>query len=255
MHKYKVFKLLFICLYLISMTINANESNDILFSIAAPESEPFVYTDNKGLPQGFLVEFFTLVKAQTGIQVNISILPWSRALLEVKKGNIDALMPTIYTKERAEYIVYSPEPLVVFNTVLLKRKTDNFIIEDITKVGNDLVIAKIRAMSMGKVFDDAERDGKISVVEVRDFDDAIKMLAKGRVDLVGCIDYIAHSSLKKLNLLNSIDIIHFTDKVEPAYLAFSIKYSKKENINELMSLINQVKSTAEYRALVIRFLK
>jgi len=256
MNKYKFLALLLISIssFLVGSSVKAETYNNTSFSIAAPMSQPFVFTDKTGNPQGFLVEFFDLVKSQVGIEVNISVLPWSRAMMEVKKGNIDALMPTIYTKERANSLVYPKESLVVFNTVLLKRKEDSYVLNNLEKVDPKLIFAKIRAMSMGSIFDDAEKSGKINVIEVRDFDHAIQMLAKNRIDLVGCIDYIALSSLKRLNLLNDIDIVRFTDKVEPAYLAFSNTFSKKQDVNKLMSAINQVKKTDKYQELVTKFL-
>jgi len=242
-------------LLLFSAQLNANDDVFESITIAAPISAPFVFKNAQGEPQGFLVELFSLVEKKTGLKVNISIMPWPRSMHEVKVGNTDALMPTIYTDERAQYLTYPRLPIIEFHTVLLKRAEDEIVVDDITKLGTEKVIVKIRAMSMGKEFDDAEKAGLIKVIEVRDFDHAIQMLAQYRADLVACVDYISNSSLKRLNLQGKIDTLKFSDEKTLAYLVFSKSYAKKNDINELMKKINEVKSTSQYHVLVDKFLK
>jgi len=241
--------------FLSSFQLQADDNASNSIKIAAPLSSPFVFESAQGKPQGFLVELFSLVEQETGLKVNISIMPWARGIHEVKVGHLDALMPTIYTDERAEYLVYPNIPLVEFHTVLLKRAEDEIVVDDITQLGTEKVIVKIRAMSMGKVFDDAEKAGLINVIEVRDFDHAIQMLASSRADLVACVDYISNSSLRRLNLNDKIEAIKFSNDKVSAFLAFSKPFAKKNDVNEIMQRVNKIKNTKSYQALVEKFLK
>jgi len=102
----------------------------------------------------------------------------------------------------------------LFLDYLLSLKFEPLIsVIGITQLGTEKVIVKIRGMSIGKAFDNAERAGLINVVEVRDFDQTIEMLAISRVDLVACIDYISNSSLERLQLRDKIaTIILSTEK-------------------------------------------
>ncbi len=243
---------------LLMMTIFQSQAESLSIksiSIAAPISAPFIFKGDQEKTEGFLVELFALVQQKTGLSATISVMPWARGMHEVKVGHIDALMPTIYTDERAQFLAYPKLPLIEFHTVLLKRAQDNIVVNDITKLGTNKTIVKIRGMSMGKVFDDAEKSGLLSVIEVRDFDHAIQMLATSRADLVACVDYISNSSLKRLNLRDQIDTLKFSNEKVAAYLAFSKTYAKHHNIKELMQKINKVKSTPEYKALVDKYLK
>jgi len=242
-------------LTLFNFSVSAQVQVPIKISIAAPVSAPFVYQDESGDNQGFLVELIELVNKSTELEIDISIMPWARAMHEVKVDHIDALMPTIYTKERAQYLTFPKLPILSFNTVLLKRAEDNILVEDITTLGTEKVIVKIRDMSMGKTFDDAEKNAKINVIEVRGFDHAIQMLAQSRVDLVACVDYIAHSSLKRLNLIDKIDMLYFSDETTLAFFAFSSTFSANHDVNVIMNKINSVTDTSEYKALVVKFLK
>lgn len=247
--------LLSVLLVFTSFKLIAKEPFPEQITIAAPVSAPFVFKDEQGNPQGFLVELFALIQKKTGLKANISVMPWPRGLHEVQVGHINALMPTLYTDERVQFLTYPKLPIIGFNTILLKRVQDNIVVNDITQLGTEKTIVKIRAMSMGKVFDDAEKAGQIKVIEVRDFDQAIQMLAMSRADLVACVDYISTSSIKRLNLRNLVTKLNFSKEKVPAYLAFSKDFSQKYDVNTLMMRINEVKKTMEYQLLESKYLK
>lgn len=247
--------LLNLLLLVSSFKLSAEKTSALSFSVASPSSKPLAYINEKEVPAGFFVEFFSLIKKETGINITIEIMPWARGMHEVKLGNYDALIPTLYTKEREEFITYPNEVLIDFYTVLLKIRGDDLIVGSIADIGNEKLIAKKRAMSMGKAFDDAQSTGKINVIEVREHEHAIQMLALSRVDLVACVEYVCDSSLDNLNLNNKIDVIKISDSRLSSYLAFSKKYAEKHDVNKIMWRINQVKNTPEYHDLVDKFLK
>ncbi|MCW8834032.1 MAG: transporter substrate-binding domain-containing protein [Colwellia sp.] len=231
------------------------ESSVLSFTVAAPSSKPFVYIGKQGNPQGLFVDFFSLIKKQTGINITINVMPWVRGMHEVKLGRYDALIPTLYTKEREEFITYPDESLIDFYTVLLKRKGDDFTLNSIAEIGAKRIIAKKRAMSMGKAFDEAEHTGKINVLEVKEHEHAIQMLVLSRVDLVACVEYVCDSSLANLNVNDKVDVVKISDNRLPAYIAFSKAFANKHDINKLMQKINDVKNTSEYKTLVRKYLK
>jgi len=84
-------------------------------------------------------------------------LPWARALQEVKRGRIDALIPAMYTEERSQYLVYPEKSLIDFyDNVLLKRTGDEFQFSSVSHIPQDKIIAKVRSMSLGDEFDKEE---------------------------------------------------------------------------------------------------
>jgi len=242
-------------LFLTSFQLVADDGMTDTISIAAPLSAPFAFEDELGEPQGFLIELFYLVEIKTGLKTNITIMPWARAMHEVKVGRIDALMPAFYTKERAEIFVYPKLPLAESSTVFLKRAQDDIVIDDITQLGEDKLIVKVRSMSMGQVFDDAQRARKIKVVEVNDYYQGIQMLVNSRVDLFASIDYISMFLLKKRNLFDKVDILKYSTETIPSFLVFSQSFAKQNDVNVFMEKVYEVHDTKEYKALVNKFLK
>lgn len=65
---------------------------------------PFV---NASGDPGISVEITRAALETQGYQLEMQIMPWSRALNEVKNANIDLLVATWYTDERTAYLKYS----------------------------------------------------------------------------------------------------------------------------------------------------
>lgn len=254
---YKIFLAFKIFLLLITPCFQsyAEQASTLKFSIAAPSSKPFSYKDKAGKSQGFLVDFFSLVERETGIETSITVMPWPRGLNAVKYGKFDALMPTFYRKDRGEYLTFPVESLIDLSSVLLKRSDNDIEISNIADIGNTKFIAKKRAMSIGNEFDEAEKASLINVVEVKTLEQAIQMLMHLRVDLVASHKFVSLFVLKNLKLIDKVDVIKISNNETPSYLAFSKSFSKKHDVNKIMKSINQVKGLPEYQALVDKYLK
>ena len=248
----------FVCLFLVNLISFNLQAGDKLierFTVAAPKSAPLVFKDETGKPQGFLVEYFELVQQQTDLTIDVSVMPWARALHEVKIGRVNALMPAIYTDERAQFLYYPKLPLFNSQRVLVKRVNDPITFNDVKQIGKDKTIVKIRSMSMGRNLDFAEKLNLITVVEVRDFDHAIQMLVSEHADIVICDKTIAHSSITRLGLKGKIEVLKFDEPTEAGYLTFSKMFAKEYNVDELMEKIQLVQSLPQYQKLKEKYLK
>ncbi|RND29255.1 amino acid ABC transporter substrate-binding protein, partial [Vibrio cholerae] len=60
-----------------------------------------------------------------GYTVEFTIMPWSRALNDVKEGKIDILPATWFTQERTTYLSYS-ETYLTNQVKFIKKAGDNF---------------------------------------------------------------------------------------------------------------------------------
>lgn len=242
-------------LNLISLYSHAGHKTIESFTVAAPKSAPLVFKDENGKPQGFLVEYFELVQQQTNLTINVSVMPWARALHEVKIGRVNALMPAIYTDERAQFLYYPKLPLFDSQRVLVKRVNDPIAFNDVKQIGKDKTIVKIRSMSMGRNLDFAEKLNLINVIEVRDFDHAIQMLVSEHADIVICAKTIAHSSINRLGLTDKIEVLKFDEPTEAGYLTFSKGFAEEYNVDELMEKIQLVQNLPQYQLLKEKYLK
>lgn len=73
---------------------------------AAQDPWPPFITGDPNMP-GISVEVVTAAMKTQGYDVQFKVMPWARALDEVKNGRVDLLPATWYTKERTAFLRYS----------------------------------------------------------------------------------------------------------------------------------------------------
>jgi hypothetical protein len=63
---------------------------------------PYIFRDEAGTLQGILVDQWALWEQRTGVEVEITALPWGEALESMKAGEFDVIDTIFYTDERAQ---------------------------------------------------------------------------------------------------------------------------------------------------------
>jgi polar amino acid transport system substrate-binding protein len=211
----------------------------IEFSLATAELPPYVtLADNKQL-EGVFIDMLDKVQAETGIKINIFIMPWGRAINEVKKGRIDAIMPTLWSKDRAKFLVYPSLPFYRFSaSVLIKRIEDDFEFTQLSDISPQKVIGKTRLVLVDNEFDRLVKHGELSVYETTKLDEALLMLAQGKIDLVASDGDIALTTIKRLELEQRFHLFAIHQDTAPSYIAFSGQFAHKYDVDYIMSLID-----------------
>lgn len=223
------------------------QSDTINLRIVAPEIKPLIYKNSENEVCGLIVDTLKEVSKNTNIQISVKISPWARALRQVNQGQSDAIMPALYTEERAQLITYPTEPLIHFySSVIIKRKDDPFQYQSLSKIGSNKIIAKVRAMLIDKEFDQAYSKNQLNVVEVLTLDDALQMLLRGRVDLVVADSSLANTTISDMKIKDDVTRILLSDQWTPSYLAFAKEFAKKHDVNEIMTVINQFNNPGSY---------
>lgn len=248
------FFLLLIILFCPPIAFALDEStavNEIPISIVAPELKPLIYRDYNGKNNGLIIDMLNKVNEDSTLNIKVTILPWARAMKQVMTGQADAIMPALYTKERSKSLTFPSEPLINFNgSVLIKRKDDDFVFTGFDDIKSKKSVAKVRAVLLGKPFERARNQNIVNVVEVTKLEDALNMLLLQRVDLVISDAYAATSVIKNMKIENKASIMEISKTAEPSYLAFSLSFSEKHDINEIMSIINQRNNPNSYQGLL-----
>lgn len=63
---------------------------------------PYTFLDEKGQPQGILIDRWRLWEQKTGIKVEITTLDWGQALQRMAKGEFDVIDTIFFNEERAK---------------------------------------------------------------------------------------------------------------------------------------------------------
>lgn len=70
---------------------------------------PYIFSDDKGVPQGILVDEWRLWEEKTGIKVNLTPMVWADALSEMEKGEADVL-DTVFENPQRDLLYDFTEP-------------------------------------------------------------------------------------------------------------------------------------------------
>ena len=234
-----------ICPSVYSQTAESN--TEITINIVAPELKPLIYNNVDRKAEGLLVDTLNQVSKNSSLNLNVTVLPWGRAMLEVKSGNSDAIMPALYTEERAKSLVFPKQKLISFyGSVLIKNIDDDFEFESFDVITKKKSIAKVRAVLLGENFDQAILKEKVNIAEVTKLEDALNMLLLKRVNLVAADSLAAYSSIKAMGIEDKVVIMPISNIAEPSFMAFSPQFSSKHDVNKVMSIINKFNNPDRY---------
>ena len=235
-----------------SLVVSAQQA-PVHIRIVAPELPPLVTKDNQGKIIGLFVESLAEAEQFSHLSFEIEIVPWARAMQLANNNHVDAIMPVLFTQERAKLLDYPKEELINFyGSVIIKRATDDFIFQGFDKLSTVKRIAKVRAVSLGREFERAKSNPLIKINEVSKLEDALNMLLLQRVDLVVSDSLVADEVITVIDKHDDFAIMPISDTKEPSYLAFSKQFSQQYDINAIMKLINQYNNPDYYQTKLVK---
>lgn len=213
---------LLIFILFISFTIQANQQ-PIEFTLATADLPPYVTLNNDKQAEGLFIDMLNKVQQKSSIKITIFVMPWGRAINEVKKGTVDAIMPALWSKERAEFLVYPTLPFYNFSqSVLIKRIEDDFDFTNLQAISPQKVIGKVRSVMVDEEFDNLVKHGKLSIYETNKLDQILLMLDQKKVDLVASDGDLALNAIKQLGLVNRFVFFTLHEKTPLLSLPFHV---------------------------------
>lgn len=166
---------------------------------------PYEFEQNEAV-KGVAVDIVTEAFRRTRRDVQISILPWARALEEVRSGNASGIFTIYKTPERETYLSYTEEPLLTQAVALFSLKKASTPYD-----GNILSLANtpigvVNRVSYGSVFDNAVNAGWLGNIDhsASDFEMNVRKFLKGRFDVLVNDRWNALYMFKKFGALNQV---------------------------------------------------
>src|SRR5579859_5030289 len=116
-------RLFFLVLLLSTLSVAAAEEPPLI--IDSPESHPYAWREDgqiKGLFHDLVMEAFQ----RAGRKVEIRLLPWARAMEEVRQGRADGMFVVYKTPERERDFAFPDEPLTELRERIFVRRNARF---------------------------------------------------------------------------------------------------------------------------------
>lgn len=207
---------------------------------------PPYLTNENGKISGLQADVVRAVCKHLGVEPVIKVLPWERALHQVKNGQVDGVFMPVYTKERAEYIHYTSESPTSAINVISAKKGSGIKASSLDDL-KGMTVGMIRGYSYGEKFDNFQ---KINKEPVNANDNLIKKLARGRNKLVasdqGIIKYLGEKEGFEvetvITLQNKPQFIGFSKAIGKKGIELAERFSKAIKELKENGVIGQIES-------------
>lgn len=144
---------------------------------------PYGYEEN-GLVKGVAVDVVTEAFRRIGYNVELKMLPWTRALQMVEDGDTDGIFCAFYSDERAIFMDYLQEPLAYEAQYCYTLKDSSVVFDGTLDSLKPYRIGVIQDWYYGAAFDEAVKSGDFAVERVTDLSVNIQKLLDGRIDVI-----------------------------------------------------------------------
>jgi len=168
-----------------------------------------------GKQTGMNMEIVRELCKRLGFESKIQIFPWKRALMYVKKGEVDAIFSARHTQERAKFLYYPSEAINKERTIILALKGSGI---KATKL-DDLkgkTIGVVRGYAYGSEFNNHQGLKKMLC---NDDDQLVRIFAKKRTELAAGMDEGSMRFLCKKAGIET-EVVHVLEETV-SYVAFS----------------------------------
>ena len=173
-----------------------------------------------------------------GVELSIPMIPWKRALREVRRGTKDGIAILLKTPKREQYMVYSDELFRSFNTVWYS--TANFPNGFFWQQYDDFkpyTIGVVQGHSYGDELDQMIDAGTLAAIKVSSVRQLFAMLRKGRIQLA-IADRLVGDAFARQYTGSSRRLR--AAKKPAAGEVYYIAFSKKSKARHLIPAINRV---------------
>ncbi|WP_339672390.1 transporter substrate-binding domain-containing protein [Dasania marina] len=217
---------------------------------------PYLVGNHQGqINQGVLVEIIYEIFARIpDVEAKIHTMPWSRAIVEVRAGRMDALPGVIYTEPRSHYLQYSDALFTsVSKLVYSSQQFPNNFHWRSKRDFAGLKIAAVRDYAMyDKLVTILGDSSEEVIVPVLSDDILIKMVGGNRVEL-GAIDVLTALYLADMyGLANKIKFAEPAITEHSYYLAISKQSTKVALISTINKVIAELKNEGVISAILER---
>jgi len=202
--------------------------NHKIHCVSTSSWEPFNLMKDSYL-QGIAIDYWNVIKKRLDLKTDCEIKDnWNDVLDSIKNKKFDITLSTDVTPDRKEYALFS-KAYSSFPVVIATRNDVGFI-EDITNLENKLI-------AVGKNYT-AEKLLKIhypnlKLLEVKNTDEALKMVSKGKVFAAADILPIIAYKINKYQYSN-LKISGKTDAI------FNVRFMVRDDYGILIPMINRV---------------
>ena len=208
-----------LALLLLLSVLPAAAENPIV--IDSPESHPYAYRED-GHMAGLFHDLVTEAFKRAGHPVEIRLIPWARAMEEVRQGRADGMFVVYKTPERERDFAFPDEALTDLRERIFVRRSARFeYVEDFSNFDGRRVGMLNYTVHGAKLSQALEERRIVSLVSASSYESLVAMLASNRLDIAVGVDDAIIDAVLSQKVADKIREIEPAIDTIPAYLVFA----------------------------------
>jgi polar amino acid transport system substrate-binding protein len=208
-------------LLLLLFALRAAAAEEPPLIIDSPESHPYAWRED-GQMKGLFHDLVTEAFRRANRKVEIRLIPWARAMEEVRQGRADGMFVLYKTPERERDFAFPDEPLTELRERIFVRRNARFdYMTDFSNFDGRRVGMLNYTVHGDKLSQALELRRIVAKIQASSYESLVDMLASNRLDLaIGVDDAIIDAVLNR-GLADKIREIQQVVDTIPAYLVFA----------------------------------
>ncbi len=190
--------------------------------------EPFNY-ETDGVVSGPAASIIKEICKEIKINCSFTLLPWTRAQNEVKKGKAHGMFVIGWNKKRAEWLYFSP-PIMNTEYGFFVHKDNPLEFKQISDI-KGYIVGVFGPSNTSRSLEKIKAKIKDLTIDQRSDDESgFRKLSKGRVTAVYSNRDVGYAMIKKLNLKN----IRYAGQQKKLkyFIGFSQQYTDKKIVDQ-----------------------
>lgn len=202
------------------------------------------FLDPNQASKGIISEIATAAYATQGYELEMTFVPWARAVAGVKNASFDLILATWLTEERTKFLMFS-DPYLNNSLKFIKKKGSDFEYSDL----NSLTGKSVGVVRGYGYSDDFLSADNFKRPEANRFIGNIRKLVAGRIDLTLEDEIVAKAIIAKEQpeLLDEIEFSKTAYSTNALYVTSGLANTKhKELIEAFNKGLAEIKKSGEY---------
>jgi len=221
-------KRFFLVAVILFLTLSKVVAQDECLNFHVIHSEPLGYLNEEGKVVGEHVDIIHQIAKYSNLCITPILMPYPRIWQGLEMGKHDGGI-VFKSQVRSHLVEYLAKLRTVSVAVVAKKNIELNSYEDLA----DISIAIRRGVHLSERFDN---DSNLTVMQVNQYEQVIKMLMHDRVDAMAASTFVLHYVLNKVNGLDKVD---FNKKLNLGYKEQWLQMSKKSNHKDKIPALNQ----------------
>ncbi|MGD9488786.1 MAG: transporter substrate-binding domain-containing protein [Calditrichaceae bacterium] len=227
----------FLTLLLLFSSPARTQENHLIIAKGDHNYPPYEYLNDKNQPEGYNIDLIRAVADVMGLNLQLTLGPWSEVKSELEAGQIDMITGMYYTEDRDSLIDFSTPHIIVSHTVFVRKDSP---IEQLSDLKDKEVIVQ-----NGDVMHEFAVKHKISrqLFTVNDHIDALRLLASGQYD-AALLTKLAGQYLIHRYKLTNIEAVG--PPINPVNYCFAVHDGNPILLAQLNEGLSILKATGKY---------